>query len=68
MRSAIAGVLGLGLRLAELGIAGLVTSNGAFAPLLYLVPLAGAVIALFVLKPPVRRTQAAPPEIVAGGA
>ncbi|MDD3444826.1 MAG: LPS export ABC transporter permease LptF [Zavarzinia sp.] len=67
MRSAIAGVLGLGLRLAELGIAGLVTSNGAFAPLLYLVPLAGAVVALFVLKPPVRRT-AAPPEIVAGAA
>ncbi|WP_166646326.1 LPS export ABC transporter permease LptF [Zavarzinia compransoris] len=54
LRAALAGVLGLGLRLGELGIAGIVNSTPALAPLFYLMPLAGAIVALYVLRPAVR--------------
>ncbi|MCF4164450.1 LPS export ABC transporter permease LptF [Zavarzinia compransoris] len=67
MRAAIAGVVGLGLRLSELGVAGLVNSEPSLFPLLYLVPIAGAVGALFVLRPPVRKTNEPPPELAADG-
>lgn len=65
MRAAIAGVVGLGLRLSELGVAGLVNSEPSLFPLLYLVPIAGALGALYVLRPPVRKTNAPPPDLAA---
>ncbi|MCW0181143.1 LPS export ABC transporter permease LptF [Zavarzinia sp.] len=62
LRSAIAAVLALALRVSELGVSGLVTSMPALAPLLYFVPLSATFIALWVLRPPRRSVPAeAPP-------
>lgn len=64
LRSAIAGILALALRLSELGVSGLVTSTPALAPLLYIVPLAAVFVALWVLRPPRRNVPAeAPPAL-----
>lgn len=63
LRAAIAGILGLGLRLSELGVAGIVNASPLLVPLFYLVPLAGAVIALFVLRPAVKPPGAIPADI-----
>lgn len=64
LRSGIAGLLALALRVSELGVSGIVTSSPALAPLLYAVPIAGTLAALYVLRPPRRvvRTEV-PPEL-----
>jgi len=66
-RSAVAAIGGLGLRLSELGLSGIVTSTPALAPILYLVPLGACVVAFYVLRPRLRAAVAPPAALPATG-
>lgn len=63
LRTAVAAIAGLGLRLSELGLSGLVIGSPMLAPILYLVPLVAAAIALLILRPPRRNVAADDPEM-----